>query len=153
MASTHTSTQVNGLGPLDLVPGLNVQRVLFTLGTDSTLSLSTDDVIQMVAVPHGARILDVIVKARVGNTEGAASVGDGSSTARYIAAFSLTATPAPVARLDSAGGAGFRYSISSTVITEPKFDTIDISMAGAWTSTRTAVFEMTVYYLMDRDPA
>ncbi len=134
-------------------PGLNVRAAQISWSRDfGGASVSVSVVAQMVPVPHGARILDVFARIFTGNAQGGFVVGDGSLSNRFITGpVSITATPAVVARLNTAGGAGFRYSISETSGLNPMYETIDLIFSGAVTSTLSMLFDMTVYYLMDRE--
>ena len=147
-AVTLTSTQVNNGPILSDRPGLNVKRVLFSGRDTSGLTLCTSVCLQMVAVPDGARIVDVLVKCTGISTQvGNFSVGDGSVTARYMSAISVTASSV-LTRMNVSGGAGFRYSVTQSDFA--KFDTIDMTFV-ALTSTNTMSIEMSVWYLMERD--
>lgn len=149
-ATTITSQQVK-LGPITADwPGLNVKNVHIDWGKDiGGRSLSVSVCLQMLAVPNGARIVDLIFKATwpSGETQGGYTIGDGSSTARYVTTTSMTTSPV-VSRLAVAAGAGFRYSVTESDFAT--FDTIDLTFSGALTSTLTGCFDMTVYYVMDR---
>ncbi|CAB4192456.1 hypothetical protein UFOVP1244_29 [uncultured Caudovirales phage] len=152
-AVTLTSTQVNNGPVLGDRPGLNVKRVLFSGRDTSGLTLCTSVCLQMVAIPDGARVVDVLVKCTGISTQvGNFTVGDGSSTARYVSAISVTASSV-LSRMNVSGGAGWRYSLTqsaSTPFVFAKFDTIDMTFV-ALTSTNTMSIEMSVWYLMERD--
>lgn len=102
----------------------------------------------MLAIPNGARLIDLAVEVNgaTGQTTGRCSVGDGSSTARYIATISLTASRI-VTRATT--GLGFRYSLTESDFAT--FDTIDLTFGSALTSTLTLCVEMVAWYLMDRE--
>lgn len=144
-AVTVTSTQVEN-GPILATSGLNVKRVQFK-GADIGVTLCTSVCLQMVAVPDGARIIDIITKctgigAQVGNFQ----LGDGSLTARFQTATSITASSV-VSRLNVPGGAGFLVSLTASHVPQT-YDTIDMTFV-ALTATRTMSIEMDVYYLME----
>lgn len=151
MANTLTSTQVARVvagtdGPSALqLPRVNAVHVKFTA---SGSSISTDTVVQMVAVPTGARVLDGMVwrtdTAVVDNT--AFGVGDGSLTNRFVAsgAFSIT-TGVMIQRFN----AGVPYTYSTSVSLESRgFDTIDFNV-GATSSCVTIDLHMSVWYSME----
>lgn len=144
-AVTVTSTQVKN-GPVFAAPGLNVKRVQFK-GADIGVTLCTSVCLQMVAVPDGARILDIITKctgigAQVGNFQ----LGDGSVTARFQSATSITASTV-VSRMNDSRGAGFLVSLTASHVPQT-YDTIDMTFV-ALTATRTMSIEMSVYYVME----
>lgn len=148
-ATTITSQQVK-MGPITADwPGLNVKQVHIDWGKDiGSRSVSVSVCLQMLAVPDGARIVDLILRATFpGSTQGGYAVGDSSSTARYVTTTSMT-TSQVVSRLAVAAGAGFRYSVTQSDF--KTFDTIDVTFSGALTSTLTCCLDMTVYYVMDR---
>lgn len=152
MPSTITSTQVQGVvsTPLDsltwppIVPGRTC-AVTVVKGTFSAAqTVTVGQVIQMVAIPSGCEILDGFVIANwVGNSAGFFTVGDGSSTNRYVTAASLTVS-SRITRFSS--GIGYKYSVSDDVATPLRFDTIDISIGAGATQTFTGSILMTVFY-------
>lgn len=145
-AVTVTSTQVNN-GPILTTSGLNVKRVQFKAGPDIAVTVCTSVCLQMVAVPDGARILDIITKATgIGAQLGNFQIGDGSLTARFQTATSITASTV-VSRLNVPGGAGFLVSLTASHVPST-FDTIDMTFV-ALTATRTMSIEMSVYYVME----
>lgn len=150
MAATTITSQAVKAGPVrgDVV-GLNYRQVHVDWGKDiGSRSLSTSVCLQMVPVPNGARIIDVILRATFpGSAQGGYAVGDGSSTARYMTTQSMTSSQV-VQRLAVAAGAGFRYSVTESDFLT--FDTIDVTFSGALTSTLTCCLDMMVFYLMDR---
>lgn len=148
-ATTITSNQVK-YGPVrGDTPGLNARHVNFVWGRDvGARSLSVSVCLQLVPIPDGARIIDIILSATfAGSQQGGYAVGDNSSTARYMTTQSMTASNV-VQRLAVAAGAGFRYSLTQSDFVT--WDTIDMTFSGALTSTRTCCIDMTVFYLMDR---
>lgn len=147
MATTTTSTLVNN-GPVRaLGEGLNVARALFSWGKDATTTLSASVVVKMIPLPHGARVIDLIVKATFpGNTAGVFSVGDASDTDRYVTSASLTAS-SRVTRADNPAGFGHIISLSSSNINS--YATIDVTFGAGATATFTACIDMTAFYIMD----
>lgn len=152
MPATLTSAAVH-LGAPYVTEGVNVAMGRVELGVtpNGPFSLSTGDVIQMVKLPTGAQILRIQVACGLSAflTEGAISVGDGSSTARFMTATSLTSA----AYLDTAantfgGGAALHYTISRSDAVVFLGDTIDISIGGAASTTSTGTFVMAVWFLM-----
>lgn len=109
-------------------------------------SISNTLVIQMVAVPHGARIVDMFVTL-YDRTDGVYTVGDLSLTNRYITALSCTAN-GQTNLLNNAVGAG--YKISLTASDEHSWEPIIIYTTTATASaSTTGCVHMGVYYLME----
>jgi len=104
-----------------------------------SLSLSVGDVIQMVRVPSGAVVTDVAMTflGTAANTV-AGNVGDGDSSARYIAATSLSNQGVVRATV------GIPYSYSQD-------DTVDLSITVATSTTLAGGVKLTVTYKVD-DP-
>lgn len=99
---------------------------------------ATNDVVQMVKVPKGALVQEVILSssAGVGATANLA-VGDSGNTARYIASTAFTA--AALARLGVHAGHGFVFTADGTV---------DVLAASIATPTVGTVIRLTVIYTL-----
>ena len=114
MASTFYSVEVTrGDVPRACTPGVYSVYGHYTLaGT----SLVINDVIQMCAVPLGARVIDVVVD--VGDCDGGTSaglvVGDGGTTNRYITATTL-GQAAGIARANAPGYTRTAYTVNDTI--------------------------------------
>jgi hypothetical protein len=123
--------------------GLNAVFCLYDFkATGETVSASL--VIQMVPVPHGARILDLYVR-NDNLASGGFVVGDSSLSNRYITLTSLAATL--LTRLNATTGVGFKVSLTAS--DENSFDTIDIILNGTPSSSASGCIAMTVFYVMD----
>lgn len=143
-ATTVTSAQV-ACGPvLGDVRGLNVKHAKFTWSRDASASLSVSVCLQLVPMPHGARVLDVTmqVTGQAGQV-GSYVIGE-SLTNRFITTTSLTASTI-VTR-----GSPVDYRISCSESDYATFDTIDMTFGANVTSTRTLCVDMFVWYVMDR---
>ncbi len=116
--------------------GLDITSV--TASYTVSANLTTADVIQMVKIPKGATVLEVIFSssASVGAT-GNMTVGDGDDADRYITTTAVTA--AVLARTNAHTGHGVLYSAD---------DTIDITAASIATPATGAVLKLTVIYTM-----
>jgi len=103
-----------------------------------TAAQSAGDVFQMVPVPRGCQINDIIVQTS-GFTGGLVTVGvgDGGSTKRFGSA-SSSANNAVRPNLASIG---YSYSVD---------DTIDILIDAVSTATATGTVRLTVFYSMDQ---
>lgn len=108
------------------------------LWTFSAAAASVGDVVQMVRVPVGAHIHDVIVVPdfNAASATFAVNVGDGNSATRFI----LSAT-ADVTVVRATQGIGYSYSAE---------DTIDITVATAASASVGATVRLTVFYSMDQ---
>lgn len=117
----------------------------FSLADDNASgALEADDILQVVKVPSGFRVLEVILSTTDLDTNGTPTitfdVGDGGDVDRYI-----DGTTAPqaggIARLDSIAGAGYRYT---------EADTIDVKVASAVaTGATTGTVKLTVIGTMN----
>lgn len=85
----------------------------------STVAFANADVIEMVRVPAGARILDMVLTSTDIDTNGAAtvtlSVGDGGSTARYISAATIGQAGGISKGIGVFGGFGYVYTAEDTI--------------------------------------
>ena len=128
-----------GLGLCSVSGAFNIA----TVGEGGGTTLVINDVIQMVKVPIGAVVLDLILDCADidASTTITLSVGDGDSTARYIAA-STVGRAGGIVRLSVTGSTQTAYTVE---------DTIDILVAAAATSTAvtTGIIKLTVFYTMD----
>lgn len=99
---------------------------------------ATSDVVQMVKIPKGALIQEVILSssAAVGATANL-SVGDSGSSARFIASTAFTA--ASLARLGVHAGHGFVTTADGT---------IDVAAVSIATPTVGTVIRLTVIYTL-----
>lgn len=113
----------------------------------ATATLSAGDVIEMVKVPKGARLADLVVmhNALMAASTGSAAiltVGDGVITNRYMD--EISASTSGVQRgIQVNSGVGYEYTAD---------DTIDIKYTDAGTSavaTSAAVFRMIATYFVD----
>lgn len=148
MAVTITSSLVNavlaGTYTIPVIPGkvFAVTANMPAAGKLQAGTITSGQVIQMVPVPFGARVLDIILQSEwPGNTAGVFTVGDGSLTNRFVTAASLTAS-SRVTKLSS--NLAYRYSVSDD--STQRFDTIDINIGAGATQTATGSLLMTVYF-------
>ena len=99
------------------------------------------DVIEMVPVPAGATMLDVVVQASGGTTSLSLDVGDAVDPDRFIDG--LTNTAAVISSVGS-GGAVASVPVGFTYTED---DTIDITLVGAG-ATEDQVYTMVATYVM-----
>lgn len=149
VATTVTSGQVAHKEAYGETPGLNVRHAKLNWRSDmgsDTLSVSV--CAQMVPMPHGARILNVVaqVTGQAGQV-GSYVVGE-SLTNRFLTVMSLTASTV-VNRNFQAAAYGYRISVSES--DNVVLDTIDLTFGANVSSTLTLCVDMLVYYVMDRD--
>lgn len=133
MATYQGTGATNGAQPRAVHAGVNSHVSTYTF----TATSSAGDVVQMVKIPDGARILDVKVKADNGNA--LISVGDGGDSGRFISTATVSAS---MASLNVPGGLGYQYDVSDGAI--PQSDTIDITVANSGAAS--ATFTLVVTY-------
>lgn len=140
MAETFTTSKV--ATTVMARGGIGVQSVHGTY--ELTKALVVNDVIQMVKIPKGARIIDTILAADDLDTGSPAivlTVGDGTTADRFITA-STVAQGSGVARLGQVDGLGYVYTAE---------DTIDVKVTTApATGTATGTIALTVLYDMQQ---
>jgi hypothetical protein len=140
MASTFKSAKAaSGIQPR---AGLGVQSV--TGEYEIAAALVINDVIEMVKIPAGACILEVILVSDDLDTAGPSiilDVGDGSVSDRFIDGSTVGGT-AGVDRLNEVDGLGYVYAAE---------DTIDIKVQVApTTGAASGTLRLMVLYTMDK---
>ena len=139
--ATLKSNKVTANAPArDLPSGVLAVVGTYALGA----ALALNDVIQMVTVPAGATILDVLLAVTDLDTGGSPAivltVGDGGDTDRFVTA-STVGQAGGVARLNATTGAGYKYTAK---------DTIDVLVStGPATGATSGTVSLTVLYTMD----
>lgn len=136
MPFLHTTSSTLPTFPDPATPQRISAGVVHEVTTVLTLPNDAADtnVFQMVPVPKGARVVEIIVSCE---TQGATiAVGDGDDPDRYIASGAISA--GAVARLSRSLGMGYRYTAD---------DTIDI-LFGA-TPTDGGTVKMTVLFVQE----
>lgn len=133
--ATITATAAQSNVPAKaLVTGVNAVEGVYTIST----ALSNGDVIQMVRVPSGAKIVDVMLVVDHQNSASVFNVGDGGDVDRYIASRSTSG----VAQINTLIGLGYSFSAE---------DTIDIQ-AVVTTATAVGSLRLRVLYQLDQNP-
>lgn len=136
--ATFTSTAcASGVMPRAIHAGVNSVSAAHTVSG----SLSAGDVIQMVKIPNGATILDIVLRTAITPAQITLSVGDGGSTGRYV----LTATHTSTV-YHANTGVPYTYDISDDAAVQ--YDTVDVKVSTASGSGNSS-FYMTVLYTMD----
>lgn len=129
--------------------GIGICSVTGILTNDANSDLNTADVIQMVKIPKGATILDVIVAVAAAGLDTGATIlwtlGDTDATDdtdRYITSSSIgQSSGGGVVRMNNQAGAGYKFAADGT---------IDLTIAtGAGTNVATGVVTVTAIYTMD----
>lgn len=148
MASTLTAAKVaSGIQPKATHQGVVAVRGIYTLAA----ALVINDVIQMVKVPKGAQILEVILATDDLDTNGTPTiklnVGDGNLTDRFIKqdtvaqAGGTVRLGAGIAATLQSGAHGYQYTAE---------DTIDVLVQAApATGATTGDIVLTVLYHLD----
>jgi hypothetical protein len=109
-----------------------------------TTSASSGDVVQMVNVPKGCQVHDVILCVNGGLATGsnlAFNVGDGNATGRYVTSGSLAAA--------TGGGMIFRTN-STNGYSYSAEDTIDVVVGTVGSMSGQMAIRLTVFYSMDQ---
>lgn len=126
--ATLTSNQASaGVQP----KGLRVGTATVVATYSPNGSMSSGDVIQMVKVPSGSRVIHVDVQYQLSGV-GSFTVGDGISVARYIGS-TAGSSGIGIVRL---GGGGISY----TPYTYSTDDTIDLSLSSSVNVSSGAVY-------------
>lgn len=149
MANRTITTTTVKRGPVwNTSRGINFAYAEFDFGDAIKFgaSISNTLVIQMVPIPHGAKIVDMFATF-YNRTDGVFTVGDNSLTNRYITSLSLS-SDAQTNLLNNPAGAG--YKISLTASDESLWEPISIFTTTAILSaSTTGCVHMGVYYLME----
>lgn len=134
MATLTASGAASGVQPI-ACNGLNVVHGQYTLANSS----SAGDVIQMVKVPAGARIVGGrLTTSGIGLT--GATVGDGGSTTRYTNSASFSSTTIQF----NSTTQDYSYSVA---------DTIDVKINSVGTGTAAGTYYLTVFYTFNQGDA
>lgn len=137
---TASSAQTNASGfflnpPRYIENGVVARSAAYTF----TAAQSAGDVIQMVPIPRGAMVIDVVMSmSNMGGANFTYGVGDGNATTRYLNSMSTSAN-GQVTRPFIAGG-GYSYSTD---------DTIDVIMQTAGSASAVGTIRLTVMYSFD----
>lgn len=117
-----------------------IETITVSRSYSVTSNLASSDVIQMVKIPKGATIIDLIASASasVGATA-SATVGDGGDVDRFITASQLGQGAAQLVAMNAPTGHGYTYTDD---------DTIDIRYSSIATAATGAVLRVTVVYTM-----
>lgn len=123
--------------------GLNGQPVTVYGEYSLLAALALNDVIQMVRVPNGARVIDVLLAAADLDTNGVPtitlSVGDGGATARYVSASTIGQAGGIANGISVSTGFGYVYAAE---------DTIDVLVAaGPATGATSGTIKLAVTYI------
>lgn len=139
MASTFESSKVADGIPTRTLNGLNSVKATYNVAT----ALVVNDVIKMVKVPKGARIVDIILACGVLDTDGTPAVvlavGDGTTAGRFITG-STVGQAGGVVRLGVAAGLGYVYTADDTI--DIKATTAADALAAAADVTLTVIYDM-----------
>lgn len=136
--ATKTSSKVAAGTP---AKSLSVGLVAVTATYSVNASLSAGDVIQMVNVPKGAKVVYMACFGIGTNQEALVAVGDGIDENRYAGYSTLgAATSAPLTLAGEAVGAPYEYSVD---------DTIDIAVSTVSLDTVGGGFHMCVIFSKD----
>lgn len=137
--ATIESTAVANRDTRQLHSGLQTHEASYTG------SISAGDVIQMVPVPHGAIITDVVLVGTPANTSSYVVIcGTGVDDNAFLESVSLSASL--VARSTLKTGVHYKVSLSDDAV--PYFETIDVTCATVASGTGTSSLMLAVTYYM-----
>jgi len=141
MADTQSDLVTNGSVGYSNTPKGMVLAAVASYTIPASGAPGIGDLVEMISMPEGAIILDVVVAADGGTASMTIDVGDATTVDRFIDG--LDASAALITSLSSAGdvanaGVGFEYTSE---------DTIDITFNTA-APTAADVYTMTVTYVM-----
>lgn len=140
----------SGISARAVHAGVNSVTFEYTM----TDTLSDGDVIEMVKIPDGATVLDIIatlpdVDAVSVVTETVLAIGDGDSNARYgsfTSAGNVVRANPSIANIDAS--VPFDLDLSDN---DPNgFDTIDVRVTNGTSGTSNGNIKLTVLYTMDK---
>jgi hypothetical protein len=138
--ATTTSSQVASGIPLPHSPAANALMAVTVSHSIATTELELDDIIQMVKVPKGATVYDVILVSTDVDTNGTPAVkfdvGDGDDDDYYIAASTI----------GQAGGVARAAALTAKPKTYTQDDTIDLHIDTAAATAATGTVSLTVIY-------
>ena len=109
----------------------------------ATAAASAGYVIQMVAVPNGAKIVDIIFYGDTADGKATLGVGDGSLTNRFGSA-TADATAATLNLIT-----GLPYTISLSDNAAKQWDTIDLFVNAVTSATTGNIYTLAVTYVTD----
>ena len=140
--ATYTGTKAeDGAQPIYLHTGAVVVKSTFTW----TATASVGDVVQMIKVPRGA-IIDEIVVFDTGGDH--ANIGDGVSVARYFASASALTTRHVLTNIEGVlAGIGYQYDISDAAAVA--YDTLDLSIVVAGSTPADVTTMIATYHCDD----
>lgn len=144
MATFVASTAQSDVMPRALYAGVQAVYGEYTL----TATLSAGDVIKIVKVPHGARIVDTILKTSgaLGDA-GKLNVGDDGDHDRLIA--SADASVKITGQHINTGEVGYKYTVSDAAVNRYK-DILVTASDFTGTGTASAVIGLMVLYHLDQ---
>lgn len=123
--------------------GLTVQYASYTFSSAPALN----DVVEMVKVPSGATIFDIILSSTDMDTNGTPTitlgVGDGSSASRFISGSTVAQAGGVVYLSDdaNAANAGFLYQYTAD-------DTIDVKVTAGPATGAAGTIKLAVFYMV-----
>lgn len=139
---TSTACQTNNGGGFFLNAPKYIEQGMISRSVKHTFSpaQSSGDIIQMMPIPKGAHIHDVILCTDgLGGGALTVTLGDGNSATRYFG--SISTNTATVFRVSAGAAIGYSYSAE---------DTIDLVVGTATSASAGTSMRLTVFYSMDQ---
>lgn len=134
-----------GASAAQALSNISTNTVVATYSVGS-VSVSAGDIIHMLKVPHGAKILDGWVRTDNGNVD--LDVGDDDDASRYA---SLTSSSAVLTRFT--GGQGYQYDFSDDAADDARFGDIQVTAGTVNTVSLSGVVQVGITYTMDDSDA
>lgn len=157
MAQTFTSTACQTFGttgffinpPKYIEEGCIIRAATYSFALNPSATVSA--VIQMVPVPRGCQVHDVLMQWDEAGGQYTVKVGDGGNVSRYMNSISVSASgvarmgwcsSAGAVNINQSGGMGYSYSVD---------DTIDIKIGAAGSATSVGTIRLQITYSMDNN--
>lgn len=138
----------SGIQPREIEAGV----IAVTSVYSCTATLSSGDIIEMIKLPDGAKIVDMILNTYgdLAGSPGKLNVGTADDHDKYIASASANAAaPVHINVIAASTGVGQLEDISDDATTRYTMIRIKASDTGAGSSTAATVLTLTALYYMD----
>ncbi len=137
--ATLKSSKIDNQSPREVHAGVVTETAEYT----GSASFSAGDVVQMVQVPKGAKVLEVTISGNQwtsGSADAAYIVGDGNDVDRYMTTASVSSVV--IARMGAVTGHNYEYTAD---------DTVDVTINAQGSSATTApIIRLSVTYAVDQ---
>lgn len=142
MATLTSTAMASNLSPKSLPQGVISRTVTYNSG--STVVSDSATTVEMLKVPHGATILDIIEDHTMGSASCPVDIGISSGN---LSTFASQLTKGAVAHVSKPGGVPYTVSKSDDAVNQ--FDIIKVTPTASSAST-SFICNLTVLYTMDK---